>query len=203
MLISKDYARDAAQDDQPGQGVEVVDQLVRVHLRIAGDDAPLDRRRQAQRRGDDLHARSPATARRIVVPGAGFLLNNEMGDFNAAPGLTDERGMIGTIAEPRAARQAHAVEHGADDHRQGRPAVHGHRHAGRPHHHQHRADDDPQRDRLRDERAGSGGCGPHASPVAARSPQPRALRILRRHDRDAARRWATPSPKAAARARPR
>jgi len=33
---------------------------------------------------------------RIVVPGAGFLLNNEMGDFNAAPGLTDERGLIGT-----------------------------------------------------------------------------------------------------------
>lgn len=33
---------------------------------------------------------------RIVVPGAGFLLNNEMGDFNGAPGLTDERGLIGT-----------------------------------------------------------------------------------------------------------
>jgi gamma-glutamyltranspeptidase/glutathione hydrolase len=33
---------------------------------------------------------------KIVVPGAGFLLNNEMGDFNAAPGLTDERGLIGT-----------------------------------------------------------------------------------------------------------
>ncbi len=40
---------------------------------------------------------------KIVVPGAGFLLNNEMGDFNAAPGLTDETGMIGTppnVAEP-------------------------------------------------------------------------------------------------------
>ena len=33
---------------------------------------------------------------RIVVPGAGFLLNNEMGDFNAGPGLTDETGLIGT-----------------------------------------------------------------------------------------------------------
>ena len=32
----------------------------------------------------------------IVVPGAGFLLNNEMGDFNAGPGLTDSRGLIGT-----------------------------------------------------------------------------------------------------------
>ncbi|MEI6667009.1 MAG: gamma-glutamyltransferase [Acidobacteriota bacterium] len=33
----------------------------------------------------------------IVVPGAGFLLNNEMGDFNAGPGLTTaEEGLIGT-----------------------------------------------------------------------------------------------------------
>jgi gamma-glutamyltranspeptidase/glutathione hydrolase len=34
----------------------------------------------------------------IVVPGAGFLLNNEMGDFNAGPGLTSDRGLIGTEA---------------------------------------------------------------------------------------------------------
>ncbi len=32
----------------------------------------------------------------IVVDGAGFLLNNEMGDFNAQPGMTDARGRIGT-----------------------------------------------------------------------------------------------------------
>jgi gamma-glutamyltranspeptidase / glutathione hydrolase len=34
----------------------------------------------------------------IVVEGAGFLLNNEMGDFNAVPGVTDESGLIGTEA---------------------------------------------------------------------------------------------------------
>jgi len=33
---------------------------------------------------------------RIVVPGAGFLLNNELGDFNSAPEMTDGRGNIGT-----------------------------------------------------------------------------------------------------------
>ncbi|MBX2870707.1 MAG: gamma-glutamyltransferase [Saprospiraceae bacterium] len=33
---------------------------------------------------------------RIVVEGAGFLLNNEMGDFNPVPGLTNSRGLIGT-----------------------------------------------------------------------------------------------------------
>jgi gamma-glutamyltranspeptidase/glutathione hydrolase len=32
----------------------------------------------------------------IVVEGAGFLLNNEMGDFNATPGRTDSTGAIGT-----------------------------------------------------------------------------------------------------------
>jgi gamma-glutamyltranspeptidase/glutathione hydrolase len=39
---------------------------------------------------------------KIVVPGAGFLLNNEMGDFNAGPGLTTATGLIGT--EPNLAR---------------------------------------------------------------------------------------------------
>jgi gamma-glutamyltranspeptidase/glutathione hydrolase len=33
---------------------------------------------------------------KIVVPGAGFLLNNEMGDFNAGPELTNDTGLIGT-----------------------------------------------------------------------------------------------------------
>ncbi len=40
---------------------------------------------------------------KITVPGAGFLLNNEMGDFNAGPELTDAEGLIGTkpnLAEP-------------------------------------------------------------------------------------------------------
>lgn len=38
-----------------------------------------------------------------IVPGAGFLLNNELGDFNAGPGLTDATGRIGTapnLAQP-------------------------------------------------------------------------------------------------------
>jgi gamma-glutamyltranspeptidase/glutathione hydrolase len=34
----------------------------------------------------------------VVVKGAGFLLNNEMGDFNKKPGTTDVRGNIGTPA---------------------------------------------------------------------------------------------------------
>ncbi len=33
---------------------------------------------------------------KAVVPGGGFLLNNQMGDFNAGPGLTNADGLIGT-----------------------------------------------------------------------------------------------------------
>lgn len=33
---------------------------------------------------------------KVVAPGTGFLLNNEMGDFNEWPGVTNERGYIGT-----------------------------------------------------------------------------------------------------------
>ncbi|PWU19557.1 MAG: gamma-glutamyltransferase [Verrucomicrobia bacterium] len=33
---------------------------------------------------------------KVAVPGAGFLLNNELGDFNAAPDLTTTNGLIGT-----------------------------------------------------------------------------------------------------------
>ncbi len=41
---------------------------------------------------------------KCVVAGAGFLLNNEMGDFNLIPGRTDVRGWIGTPANQIAAR---------------------------------------------------------------------------------------------------
>ena len=42
---------------------------------------------------------------RIVVPGAGFLLNNEMGDFNPVPGDTNGQGRIGTPANLVAAQK--------------------------------------------------------------------------------------------------
>ncbi|HEY7309482.1 MAG TPA: gamma-glutamyltransferase [Gemmataceae bacterium] len=42
---------------------------------------------------------------RIVVRGAGFLLNDEMGDFNPRPGVTDRRGRIGTTANEIAPRK--------------------------------------------------------------------------------------------------
>lgn len=41
----------------------------------------------------------------LVVPGAGFLLNNEMGDFNWFPGETNTRGRIGTLPNVVAPRK--------------------------------------------------------------------------------------------------
>jgi gamma-glutamyltranspeptidase / glutathione hydrolase len=42
---------------------------------------------------------------KCVVAGAGFLLNNEMGDFNLIPGRTDTSGSIGTPANLIAPRK--------------------------------------------------------------------------------------------------
>ncbi len=93
---------------------------------------------------------------KIVVPGTGFLLNNEMGDFNAGPGMTTDTGLIGT--DPNLARPAKRMLSSMSPTiiaRDGRLVmVTGS--PGRTHHHQHRADDHPQRDRLRHERAGGG-----------------------------------------------
>lgn len=41
----------------------------------------------------------------ITVDGGGYLLNNELGDFNAVPGLTDRRGNIGTAPNLVAAQK--------------------------------------------------------------------------------------------------
>src|SRR5207249_5692903 len=48
------------------------------------------------RRSSDLYTLEQSYGVKIVVPGAGFLLNNEMGDFNAGPGMTNTEGLIGT-----------------------------------------------------------------------------------------------------------
>ncbi|MFP6737773.1 MAG: gamma-glutamyltransferase, partial [Planctomycetota bacterium] len=96
-LISKDYARilSATIDPQkasrsspttftwPSQGSETT------HLSV------VDSSRMAVALTTTLEY---SYGSRIVVPGAGFLLNNEMGDFNPRAGLTTEKGLIGTRA---------------------------------------------------------------------------------------------------------
>ena len=74
----------------------------------------------------------------VVVKGTGFLLNNEMGDFNKKPGETNLTGDIGTPANLIDSRQAHAELDDADDRGQGWQGGAADRIAGRPHDHQHR-----------------------------------------------------------------
>ena len=86
-LMSKAYATELRTTISRDHTAKASPTDVRMAARKRRDDADFDRRQRSQRRIDDLHARAGYGVK-IVVPGAGFLLNNEMGDFNAAPGLT-------------------------------------------------------------------------------------------------------------------
>ncbi len=95
MLISKDYANGLRKTINPNKASKSVvnkyewtsESPETTHLSI------VDAKRNAVAMTYTLEY---GYGSRIVVPGAGFLLNNEMGDFNAGPGLTDERGLVGT-----------------------------------------------------------------------------------------------------------
>ena len=77
---------------------------------------------------------------RVVVKGAGFLLNNEMGDFNKNPGVTDARRDDRHAGQPDRSRQADAeLDDVRRSSRRTGKVVLDHRIARRPHHHQHRA----------------------------------------------------------------
>ena len=95
MLISKDYAARQRKSINPDKASKsstasfefTSESPETTHLSI------VDAKRNAVAMTYTLEA---GYGSKIVVPGGGFLLNNEMGDFNAGPGLTDDRGLIGT-----------------------------------------------------------------------------------------------------------
>ena len=76
---------------------------------------------------------------KAVVAGAGFLLNNEMGDFNLIPGRTDTSGRIGTPANIIRPRQTDAQLDDARDCAAERQGPDCDRVTGRPDHSQHHA----------------------------------------------------------------
>lgn len=98
-LVSKDYARRLSQQIDP---------------RRAGNSAALAASRQISLPPESEHTThfsvvdeaglavantytlEQSYGSRVVVRGGGFLLNNEMGDFNWKPGHTDREGTIGT-----------------------------------------------------------------------------------------------------------
>jgi gamma-glutamyltranspeptidase/glutathione hydrolase len=101
-LISKDYAAQLRKTINPSQASKsspssftfTTESPETTHISIV----------DAQRNAVSLtYTLEAGYGSKIVVPGAGFLLNNEMGDFNAGPGLTTETGLIGTgpnLAQP-------------------------------------------------------------------------------------------------------
>jgi gamma-glutamyltranspeptidase/glutathione hydrolase len=104
----------------------------------------------------------------LVAEGTGVLLNNELDDFAAKPGVPNAYGLVGGDAnEPH-------------DRTQGRPRVPGRRHAGRQPHHHHGAAGGVERDRSRHEHRRGRPCAAHPSPMAARRGDGRA-RLLARH----------------------
>ena len=102
---------------------------------------------------------------RVVVRGAGYLLNNEMTDFNPRPGVTTAKRADRHEAEPDRAGQADAQFDDADDRAEGRQAGAGHRQPRRADDHQHRAVRRGERGRLRHAGPGGGGRPAAAPPV--------------------------------------
>ena len=97
MLISKDYAATLRKTINPKQASKSqvgsfswpTESMETTHLSV------VDAKRNAVSMTYTLEA---GYGSKIIVPGTGFLLNNEMGDFNAGPNLTDDTGLIGTEA---------------------------------------------------------------------------------------------------------
>jgi gamma-glutamyltranspeptidase/glutathione hydrolase len=101
-LTSKDYARKVAATIDPAKAsrsVEIGKDIVTAVLPPESDETThfsvIDKDGMAVTNTFTLEG---GFGSRVVVQGAGFLLNNEMGDFNKKPGETNTTGDIGTQA---------------------------------------------------------------------------------------------------------
>ena len=101
-LTSKDYAKTLSRDIDPARAtssVELGKDIVTPDQVGEPDETThfsvVDRNGMAVSNTFTLEG---GYGSHVVVKGAGFLLNNEMGDFNKHPGVTDLKGNIGTPA---------------------------------------------------------------------------------------------------------
>ncbi len=99
-LISASYARELARGVDPrkaSSSVELGRDLITKQLPLEESDTTqfsvVDRDGMAV---SNTYTLEGGYGSHVVVSGGGFLLNNEMGDFNRKPGLTDLTGNIGT-----------------------------------------------------------------------------------------------------------
>ena len=97
--LSKDYAHRLAAGIDPDRATPSADLAGDIQLTPEGEHTThlsvIDRDRNAVSLTYTLES---AYGGRVVVPGAGFLLNDEMNDFAWLPGVTDSTGRIGTEA---------------------------------------------------------------------------------------------------------
>src|SRR5262249_43829050 len=98
-LTAKDYARKLADSINPNRATRSEDLAHDLPLAPEGDSTThfsiIDKDGMAVA---NTYTLEPSYGSRVVVRGAGFLLNNEMMDFNWRPGYTDRKGAIGTEA---------------------------------------------------------------------------------------------------------
>ena len=97
-LTSKDYAKKLAQSIDPHRATKSTDLAKDLSLTAEGDSTThfsvIDRDGVAVA---NTYTLERSYGSRVVVKGAGFLLNNEMMDFNWRPGITNTQGTIGTL----------------------------------------------------------------------------------------------------------
>src|SRR6516164_2638670 len=99
-LMSKDYAKTLAASinpDKASSSLELGKDIVTAPAQEEPDETThfsvVDRNGMAV---SNTYTLEGGYGSRVVVKGGGFLLNNEMGDFNKNPGVTDDKGTIGT-----------------------------------------------------------------------------------------------------------
>jgi gamma-glutamyltranspeptidase/glutathione hydrolase len=106
FLTSKDYARKLARSIDPHKATRSEELAKDIPLAEEGNHTThfsvIDKDGMAVA---NTYTLEDAYGSRIVVKGAGFLLNDEMGDFNPRPGVTNRRGLIGTEANQIAPRK--------------------------------------------------------------------------------------------------
>ena len=103
-LTSKDYARGLAKRIDPHRATRSEDLAKDIPLAREGDSTThfsvIDKDGMAVA---NTYTLERSYGSRVVVKGAGFLLNDEMIDFNWRPGVTNRYGVIGTPANQIAA----------------------------------------------------------------------------------------------------
>jgi gamma-glutamyltranspeptidase / glutathione hydrolase len=100
-LLSKEYARTLADSIDPARATRSVDLGADILTPPAPEPEETTHFSVIDGRGmavANTYTLEGGFGSRVVVKGTGFLLNNEMGDFNKHPGVTNTTGDIGTAA---------------------------------------------------------------------------------------------------------